>query len=173
MQIGHGSLALKKRNASTASCEHRRPCLDKFQIRSFSQCDRPAHGGERAAPSPTTPRTGTRSTRPMSYREALPSILFENPMAAKFGTSEIPGRRYGSGREAWRRLCRFLSARDCRFKARGGGGGFGIKDGIKQAGRKEKVIVLQWILARFDPSRPSQASTQLEIDYLGCDNPLE
>jgi len=37
-----------------------------------------------------------------------------------------------------------------------GGGGFGIKDGIKQAGRKEKVPVRQRIIARFDPSRPRQ-----------------
>ena len=38
----------------------------------------------------------------------------------------------------------------------GEGGGFGIKDGIKQAGRKGKVLVRQRTIAGFDPSRPSQ-----------------
>lgn len=47
-------------------------------------------------------------------------------------------------------------AHDCRFKARGGwGGGFGIKDGIKQADWNGKVVAWQRIIARFDPSRPS------------------
>jgi hypothetical protein len=41
-------------------------------------------------------------------------------------------------------------------RGEGGGGGFGIKDGIKQAGRKGKVLVRQRIIAGFDPSRPSQ-----------------
>lgn len=36
------------------------------------------------------------------------------------------------------------------------GGGFGIKDGINEAGRKRKVLVRQRIIAGFDPSRPSQ-----------------
>jgi hypothetical protein len=43
-----------------------------------------------------------------------------------------------------------------------GGGGVGIKDGIKQAGRKGKVLVRQRIIARFDPSRPSQLILQDE-----------
>jgi hypothetical protein len=37
----------------------------------------------------------------------------------------------------------------------GEGGGFGIKDGIKQAGRKGKVLVRQRFIAGLDPSRPS------------------
>jgi hypothetical protein len=40
---------------------------------------------------------------------------------------------------------------------------FGIKDGIKTAGRNGKILVWQRIIAGFDPSRPSQAVTQLEI----------
>jgi len=39
-----------------------------------------------------------------------------------------------------------------------GGGGFGIKVGIKHAGRNGKVLVRQRIIAGFDPSRPSQFS---------------
>jgi hypothetical protein len=34
---------------------------------------------------------------------------------------------------------------------------FGIKNGIKPAGRNRKILVWQWIIAKFDPSRPSQA----------------
>jgi hypothetical protein len=33
---------------------------------------------------------------------------------------------------------------------------FGIKDGIKRAGRNGKILVWQRIIAWFDPSRPSQ-----------------
>jgi hypothetical protein len=33
---------------------------------------------------------------------------------------------------------------------------FGIKDGIKRAGRNGKILVWQRIIAGFDPSRPSQ-----------------
>jgi hypothetical protein len=32
---------------------------------------------------------------------------------------------------------------------------FGIKDGIKRAGRNGKILVWQRIIAGFDPSRPS------------------
>ncbi|WP_298109066.1 hypothetical protein [Bradyrhizobium sp.] len=34
---------------------------------------------------------------------------------------------------------------------------FGIKDGIKRAGRNGKILVWQRIIAGFDPSRPSQS----------------
>jgi hypothetical protein len=36
---------------------------------------------------------------------------------------------------------------------------FGIKDGIKRAGRNGKILVWQRIIAGFDPSRPSQKSS--------------
>jgi hypothetical protein len=80
-------------------------------------------------------------------------------MAAKFGTSEnrqrSPGRRHGSGREAWRRPCRSVFARDWRFKARGGWGLWNQR--WNQAGGPEwKILVWQRIIAGFDPSRPSQ-----------------
>jgi hypothetical protein len=35
---------------------------------------------------------------------------------------------------------------------------FGIKDGIKRAGLNGKILVWQWIIAGFDPSRPSQVA---------------
>ena len=41
-------------------------------------------------------------------------------------------------------------------RGEGGSGGFGIKDGIKQADRKGKFLVRQRIIAGLDPSRPSQ-----------------
>jgi hypothetical protein len=44
-------------------------------------------------------------------------------------------------------------------EGRVGGLGFGIKDGINQAGRKRKVLVRQRIIAGLDPSRPSQHSS--------------
>ena len=41
-------------------------------------------------------------------------------------------------------------------RGEGGGRGFGIKDGIKQAGRRGKVLARQRLIVGFDPSRPSQ-----------------
>ena len=37
---------------------------------------------------------------------------------------------------------------------------YGIKDGIKRAGRNGKILVWQRIIAGFDPSRPSHALTR-------------
>ena len=48
-----------------------------------------------------------------------------------------------------------------RDEANSRGGGFEIKDGINEAGRKGKVLVRQRIIAGFDPSRPSQASDDI------------
>jgi hypothetical protein len=40
---------------------------------------------------------------------------------------------------------------------------FGIKDGIKPAGRNRKMLVWQRIIAGFDPSRPSQPGANLVV----------
>jgi len=48
----------------------------------------------------------------------------------------------------------------------GEGGGFGIKDGIKQAGWKGKVLVRQRFIAGLDPSRPSQLIIKLLLCLL-------
>lgn len=50
-------------------------------------------------------------------------------------------------------------------RGEGGGGGFGIKDGIKQAGWNGKVLVRQRIIAGFDPSRPSHLILLIKIAF--------
>ena len=82
-------------------------------------------------------------------------------MAAKFGTSETGNEARADDTDQGERLggvyaVLYPPAIAVLKRGEGRGGGFGIKDGIKQAGRKEKVPVRQRIIARFDPSRPSQ-----------------
>lgn len=42
---------------------------------------------------------------------------------------------------------------------------FGIKDGIKRAGRNGKILVWQRIIAGFDPSRPSHPVLHFATGY--------
>lgn len=43
---------------------------------------------------------------------------------------------------------------------------FGIKDGIKRAGRNGKILVWERIIAGFESSRPSQVSGAQSISYI-------
>jgi hypothetical protein len=101
------------------------------------------------------------NTRPISYREASLSILFREPDGSQirnFGNRQrSPGRRHGSGREAWRRPCRSLSARDCRFKARGGWGRELWNQRWNQAGGSEgksPCAAADYCRARSFPPQP-------------------
>lgn len=81
-------------------------------------------------------------------------------MAAKFGASETGNEAWADDADQGERLggvhaILYPSAIAVLKRGEGGGGGFGIKDGIKQTTRKGKVLVRQRIIARFDPSRPS------------------
>jgi hypothetical protein len=85
-------------------------------------------------------------------------------MAAKFGTSETGNEARGDDTDQGERLggvhaVLYPPAIAVLKQGEGGGGSFGIKDGIKQAGRKGKVLVRQRIIAGLDPSRPSQYVT--------------
>ena len=81
-------------------------------------------------------------------------------MAAKFGTSETGNEARADDTDQGERLGgvdAVLHPPAIAVLKRGSsGGGFGIKDGIKRAGRKGNVLVRQRIIAGFDPSRPSQ-----------------
>jgi hypothetical protein len=82
-------------------------------------------------------------------------------MAAKFGASETGNEARADETDQGERLggvhaVLYPPAIAVLKRGERGGGGFGIKDGIKQAGWKGKVLVRQRIIARFDPSRPSQ-----------------
>ena len=82
-------------------------------------------------------------------------------MAAKFGTPETGNEARADDTDQGERLggvhaVLYPPAIAVLKRGERGGGGFGIKDGIKRAGWKGKVLVRQRIIARFDPSRPSQ-----------------
>src|SRR6516225_10567385 len=79
-------------------------------------------------------------------------------MAAKFGTSETGNEARADDTDQGERLGgvhAVLYPPAISVLKRGEGGGFGIKNGIKQAGPKGKVLVPQRIIAELDPSRPS------------------
>jgi len=100
------------------------------------------------------------NTRPISYREASRSTLFREPDGSQYGTSETGNEIRADDTDQGGRLggvhaVLYPPAIAVLKQGEGEGGGFGIKDGIKQAGRKGKVLVRQQIIAGFDPSRPS------------------
>ena len=87
-------------------------------------------------------------------------FCFENPIAAKFGTSETGNQARADDTDPGERLggvhaVLYPPAIAVLKRGEGGGGGFGIKDGIKQVGQKGKVLVRQRIIAGLDPSRPA------------------
>ena len=81
-------------------------------------------------------------------------------MVAKFGISETGNEARADDTDQGERLggvhaVLYPPAIAVLKRGEGGGAGFGIKDGIKQVGRKGKVLVRQRIIAGLDPSRPS------------------
>ena len=93
--------------------------------------------------------------------EASPSILFREPRwqpnselrkpATKPGpTTRIRARGFAASMPFFIRPASAVLKR-----GEGGGGGFGIKDGIKQVGQKGKVLVRQRIIAgSIPPAQP-------------------
>ena len=92
------------------------------------------------------------NARPMSYREASPPILFREPDGSQIrkpATKSGPTIRDQGEALAGVHAVLHLSA--IAVLKRGEGGSFGIKAGIKPAGRKGKVLVQQRIIGGFDP----------------------
>jgi len=92
--------------------------------------------------------------------EASPSILFREPDGSQILNFGNRQRARADDADQGERLggvhaVLYPPAIAVLKQGEGEGGGFGIKDGIKQAGRKGKVLVRQQIIAGFDPSRPS------------------
>ena len=93
--------------------------------------------------------------------EASPSILFREPDGSQilhFGnrqrspgpTTRIRARGFAASMPVFIRPASAVLKR-----GEGGGGGFGIKDGIKQVGQKGKVLVRQRIIAgSIPPAQP-------------------
>ena len=111
------------------------------------------------------------NTRPISYREASRSTLFREPDGSQYGTSETGNEIRADDTDQGGRLggvhaVLYPPAIAVLKQGEGEGGGFGIKDGIKQAGWKGKVLVRQRFIAGLDPSRPSQLIIKLLLCLL-------
>jgi hypothetical protein len=96
-------------------------------------------------------------THPIERRSPIRSQCRSLPYEDRLLELIAPGRRRGSGREAWRRPCRSLSARDCRFKARGGWGRELWNQRWNQAGGSEgksPCAAADYCRARSFPPQP-------------------
>ena len=100
------------------------------------------------------------NTRPISYREASPSILFREPdgysefrkPATKARADDTDqGERLGG-------VHAVLYSPAIGVLKRGEGGGFGIKGGIKRAGRNGKSLCGNGLLQGSIPPAPASAN---------------
>ena len=90
-------------------------------------------------------------------------FCFENPIAAKFGTSETGNQARADDTDPGERLggvhaVLYPPAIAVLKRGEGGGGGVGIKGGIKQAGRKGKSLCVNGLMQGSIPPAPASSN---------------